>query len=118
MLKALVFLAIMVAGSFFAAEEKVLIEQQLLQIHERTFAAGKFAQLAKCVVDNERKASELNDLLTQQFEEMRQNQGESSLIVLRAIATKEEAQAARAYYLGVRNNLLVAEIVLDSVVTR
>lgn len=112
MLKTLVFLAIMVAGSFFAAEEKALLEQQLVQIHERTSAAGKFAQLAKCVVDNESKASELSNSLTAQFDEMQQNQGENSLITLRGIATKEEAQTARAYYLGVRNNLLVAEIVL------
>lgn len=112
MLKVLVILGILVTGSFFAAETKEQLEQQLEQIHERTLAAGKFAQLAQYVTDNEGEASELNDLLTQQFEEMRQNQGESSLIVLRAIATKEEAQTARAYYLGVRNNLLVAEIVL------
>lgn len=112
MLKVLVILGILVTGSFFAAETKEQLEQQLEQIHERTLAAGKFAQLAQYVTDNEGEASESNDLLTQQFEEMRQNQGESSLIVLRAIATKEEAQTARAYYLGVRNNLLVAEIVL------
>ena len=112
MLKVLVILGILVTGSFFAAETKEQLEQQLEQIHERTLAAGKFAQLAQYVTDNEGEASELNDILTQQFEEMRQNQGESSLIVLRAIATKEEAQTARAYYLGVRNNLLVAEIVL------
>jgi len=112
MLKVLVILGILVTGSFFAAETKEQLEQQLEQIHERTSAAGKFAQLAKCVVDNESKASELSNSLTAQFDEMQQNQGENSLITLRGIATKEEAQAARAYYLGVRNNLLVAEIVL------
>ena len=112
MLKVLVILGILVTGSFFAAETKEQLEQQLAQIHERTSAAGKFAQLAQYVIDNESKATESNDSLTQQFEEMRQNQGESSLIVLRDIATKEKAQAARAYYLGVRNNLFAAEIVL------
>jgi len=112
MLKVLAILGIFVTGNFFAAETKEQLERQLAQIHEGTSAAGKFAQLAKYVIDNESKASESNDSLTQQFEEIRQNQGESSLIVLRAIATKEEAQAARAYYLGVRNNLLAAEIVL------
>ncbi len=112
MFKVLAFLGIMVTSSFFAAENKEQLEQQLAQIHERTSAAGKFAQLAKFVIENESKASESNDSLTQQFEEMRQNQGESSLIVLRGIATKEEAEAARVYYLGVRNNLFVAEVVL------
>jgi hypothetical protein len=108
----LAILGIFVTGSFFAAETKEHLEQQLAQIHERTSAAGKFVQLAQYVINNESKASESNDSLTQQFEEMRKNQGESSLIVFRAIATKEEAQASRAYYLGVRNNLFAAEVVL------
>lgn len=108
----LAFLGFMMAGSFFAAETAEQLNQQLAQLHERTSAAGKFAQLAKYVIDNEGKALESNYSLTQQFEGMRQNQGESSLIVLRAIATKEEAAAARSYYLGVRNNLLAAEIVV------
>lgn len=112
MLKALIVIGFIISGNFFAAETKEQLERQLVQIHERTSAAGKFAQLAQYVINNESKASDLNDSLTQQFEEMRQNQGESSLIVFRAIATKEEAVAARFYYLGVRNNLFVTEVVL------
>jgi len=112
MFRVLAFLGFLVAGNFLAAETAEQLNQQLAQIHGRTSAAGKFAQLAKYVIDNESKALESNDSLTQQFEEMRQNQGESSLIVFRAIATKEEAATARAYYLGVRDNLLAAQIVV------
>lgn len=112
MFKILTFLGVMVTSSFFAAETKEQLEQQLAQLHEQTSAAGKFAQLAKFVIDNESKASESNDSLKAQFEEMRQNQGESSLIGLRGIATKADAEVARAYYLGVRNNLCATGIML------
>ncbi|MCE2715714.1 MAG: hypothetical protein ACK4V2_01270 [Pseudomonadota bacterium] len=43
---------------------------------------------------------------------MQEKQGKSSLIVLRSVATKEDAVTARSYYLGVRDNLFAAEIVL------
>jgi hypothetical protein len=48
----------------------------------------------------------------QEFEIMKQNLGESPLIVLRSIATREEAATARAYYLGVKENLFAVTIVL------
>ncbi len=43
---------------------------------------------------------------------MEQKLGESSLIALRSIATKDDAATARAYYLGVKENLFAATIVL------
>lgn len=97
--------------TIFAVEEVGQLEQQREQLHEKTSAAGKFAQLAKYVVDNESQALESNNSLKQQFKEMQEKQGESSLIALRSVATKEDAVAARSYYLGVRGNLFAAEIV-------
>jgi len=112
MLRMLAFLGFMISGSFFAAETTKQLEQQLAQLHEQTSAAGKFAQLAGYVMKNASEASKANEILETEFSKMREAQGESSLIVQRSIATHEEATAARSYYLGVRDNLLAAEIVV------
>lgn len=108
MLKIFTFLAIGIA-TIFATEEIQQLEQQLAQLHERTSAAGRFAQLAKFVIDNPGKATESNQTLQQQFAAL--NQSEQMHITLYNVATSDDATTARAYYLGVRNTLFAAEIV-------
>jgi hypothetical protein len=48
-----IFVVIMLAvTTIFAVEEVAQLEQQREQLHEKTSAVGKFAQLAKYVMDN------------------------------------------------------------------
>ena len=113
MLKALIVIGFIFSGNLFASEIGGEDLNQLReQIHQRALNALKFGQYAKFVLENDAPASEIDKLLTQEFEAMNQNQGESPLITLRSIATKDDAAAARAYYLGVKENLFAVTIVL------
>ena len=113
MLKALIVIGFIFSGNFFASEiGDENLNQLREQIHQRALSAVKFGQYAKFVLENDTLASEIDKLLIQEFEAMNQSQGESPLITLRSIATKDDAAAARAYYLGLKENLFAVTIVL------
>ena len=113
MLKALIVIGFIFSGNFFASEiGDENLNQLREQIHQRALSAVKFGQYAKFVLENDTPASEIDKLLIQEFEAMNQSQGESPLITLRSIATKDDAAAARAYYLGLKENLFAVTIVL------
>ncbi len=113
MLKTLILIGVIISGNFFASEiGDENLNQLREQIHQRALSAVKFGQYAKFVLENDTPASEVDKLLMQEFEIMKKNLGESPLIILRSIATREEAATARAYYLGVKENLFAVTIVL------
>lgn len=107
-----IFAVIMLCiATVFATEEVAQLEQQLAQLHEKTSAAGKFAQLAGHVMKNKDQAEATDAILEQQFSALG-DQGAGPLIAKRNIKSHEEAVTSRSYYLGVRDNLFAAEVVL------
>lgn len=110
MLKVLICLAVLATG-ICATEEIQRLEQQLAEMHKKTSVAGKFAQLAGHVMKNRDQAEEMDAILEQQFSALG-DQGIGPVISKLNIKNHEEAVAARSYYLGARDNIFAAGVVL------
>ena len=118
MLKTLALIGIMFFGNIFAAETSIggMSADDLSTLREHVYevtrVAGKSACLAKFVIDGG-NTEEGNDKLKKEFHAIETlMSAKHPLIVQRSIATKEEATAARAYYLGVKENLFAVTITM------